>query len=278
MRKLIKKIRHELAEYYSESETNALIQIIAIDILEISNTAFFLRDEITLTPSQEATVAQCIERLKKWEPIQYIIGETEFCNLRFKVDPSVLIPRPETSELVQWIIAETPQKPCNILDIGTGSGCIAISLDKELTQAQVRAWDISPEAIETARSNNVLNSTNVIFEQCDILGCTPQEELFDIIVSNPPYIKEVEKENMESNVLDWEPGTALFVPDNNPLLFYREIAAKARTMLTDGGKLYFEINREHGAEICSMLASLCYSNIELRKDFADNDRMIRAVK
>ena len=278
MRKLIKKIRHELAEYYSESETNALIQIIAIDILEISNTAFFLRDEIALTPSQEATVAQCIERLKKWEPIQYIIGESEFCNLRFKVDPSVLIPRPETSELVRWIIAETPPKPCNILDIGTGSGCIAISLDKELTQAQVRAWDISPEAIETARSNNVLNSTNVIFEQCDILGYTPQEELFDIIVSNPPYIKEAEKEKMESNVLDWEPGTALFVPDNAPLLFYREIAAKARTMLTDGGKLYFEINREHGAEICSMLASLGYSNIELRKDFADNDRMIRAVK
>ena len=278
MRKLIKKIRHELAEYYSESETNALIQIIAIDILGISNTAFFLRDEIAITPTQEEVVTQCIERLKKWEPIQYIIGETEFCNHKFKVNPSVLIPRPETSELVRWIIAETAQKPCSILDIGTGSGCIAISLDKELPQAQVRAWDISDKAIETARSNNALNSTNVTFEHCDILDYTPEEAQFEIIVSNPPYIKEVEKENMESNVLDWEPATALFVPDNDPLLFYRAIAVKARTMLTSGGKLYFEINREYGAEICSLLASLGYSDIELRKDFADNDRMIRAVK
>ena len=145
-----------------------------------------------------------------------------------------------------------------------------------LPNAQVTAWDISPRAIETAESNNILNSTKVTFVEQDIFTAS-EAATYDIIVSNPPYIKEVEKINMQRNVLDWEPSIALFVPDNDPLLFYREIARKGVQLLKNGGKLYFEINREHGEDTCNMLAEYGYSNIELRKDFADNDRMIRAT-
>lgn len=276
MRKLINNIRQELKSVYSESETDALIRIIALDLLKINNTTFFLRDAVSLTPAQTTLLDNCIKRLKKNEPIQYIIGEAPFCELTFKVNPSVLIPRPETSELIQWITTECSiTKPCRILDAGTGSGCIAISLARKLPHAEVTAWDISREAIETAKSNNELNNTEVLFQERDILTFTPKDEKFDIIVSNPPYIKEKEKTTMESNVLDWEPALALFVPDNDPLLFYRTIAEKAKKMLTSRGKLFFEINREHGAEICDMLSSLGYSDVELRKDFAENDRMVK---
>ncbi|MBQ5817424.1 MAG: peptide chain release factor N(5)-glutamine methyltransferase, partial [Bacteroidaceae bacterium] len=211
------------------------------------------------------------------EPIQYILGETEFCDLTFKVNPSVLIPRPETSELVRWIVEENGDKECRILDIGTGSGCIAISLAKMMPSAAVTAWDISPEAIETAESNNKLNGTNVTFARQDIFAAEGEGAKYDIIVSNPPYIKENEKEKMQRNVLDWEPCIALFVPDNDPLLFYRQIARKGLQLLKNGGRLYFEINRENGEETCAMLAEYGYTAIELRKDFADNDRMIRAI-
>lgn len=276
MKRLIKQLRDELSPLYPQGEREALIRIIATELLKIGNTAFYLKDEITLDPARQATLDNAIERLKKAEPIQYILGQTEFCDLTFKVNPSVLIPRPETSELVKWIVEENKKEQTNILDIGTGSGCIAISLAKMLPNAQVTAWDISPRAIETAESNNRLNGTKVTFVQQDIFTAS-EEATYDIIVSNPPYIKEVEKRNMQRNVLDWEPSIALFVPDNDPLLFYREIARKGVQLLKNGGKLYFEINREHGEDTCNMLAEYGYTNIELRKDFADNDRMIRAT-
>lgn len=276
MKRLIKQMRDELSPLYPQGEREALIRIVAMDLLKIGSTAFYLKDEINLDPARQATLDNAIERLKKAEPIQYILGQTEFCDLTFNVNPSVLIPRPETSELVKWIIEENGNKETNILDIGTGSGCIAISLAKMLPNAQVTAWDISPRAIETAESNNILNSTKVTFVEQDIFTAS-EAATYDIIVSNPPYIKEVEKTNMQRNVLDWEPSIALFVPDNDPLLFYREIARKGVQLLKNGGKLYFEINREHGEETCNMLAEYGYTNIELRKDFADNDRMIRAT-
>ena len=276
MKRLIKQLRDELSPLYPQGEREALIRIVAMDLLKIGSTAFYLKDEITLDPTRQATLDNAIERLKKAEPIQYILGQTEFCDLTFKVNPSVLIPRPETSELVKWIVEENKKEQTNILDIGTGSGCIAVSLAKMLPKAQVTAWDISPRAIETAESNNRLNGTKVTFVQQDIFTAS-EEATYDIIVSNPPYIKEVEKRNMQRNVLDWEPSIALFVPDNDPLLFYREIARKGVQLLKNGGKLYFEINREHGEDTCNMLAEYGYTNIELRKDFADNDRMIRAT-
>lgn len=277
MKRLIKQLRNELGALYSQGECDALIRIIALDLLKIGNTTFFLRDEITLDETQQKMLHNAIERLKRAEPIQYILGETEFCDLTFKVNPSVLIPRPETSELVRWIVAENSARENSILDIGTGSGCIAISLAKMMPQATVTAWDISPEAIETAESNNKLNGTKVTFIEQDIFAPSNNNEKYDIIVSNPPYIKEAEKENMESNVLNWEPHIALFVPNNDPLLFYRQIALKGTQLLKNGGRLYFEINREHGEETCNMLTQYGYTAIELRKDFADNDRMIRAI-
>lgn len=270
-------MRDELSPLYPQGEREALIRIIATDLLKISSTAFYLKEEINLDTTRQAILGNAIERLKKAEPIQYILGETEFCDLTFTVNPSVLIPRPETGELVRWIVGENSNKETKILDIGTGSGCIAITLAKMLPQASVTAWDISQRAIETAKENNRRNGTNVTFATQDILATIDEKTKYDIIVSNPPYIKEVEKRNMQSNVLDWEPAVALFVPDDDPLLFYREIARKALQLLKSDGKLYFEINREHGEEVCTMLAEYGYTNIELRKDFADNDRMIRAT-
>lgn len=277
MKSIANKIHEGLADIYTAGEISALTRIIATELLAVSQMAFYMKDDVALTAEQETLLDDAIARLQKHEPIQYILGYSDFCGLRFKVTLATLIPRPETSELVEWIASEATGNE-SILDIGTGSGCIAISIANKLPQSKVSAWDISPDALAVATENSKANGCNVVFKQVDILGYQPAGEQFDIIVSNPPYIKEVEKELMHSNVLDWEPHTALFVPDNDPLLFYRTIAQKATTMLCPGGKLYFEINRAHGKETIEMLAALGYANIELRKDFADNDRMIRAVK
>ena len=267
-----------MSGYYTQSEVSALTRIIATEMLGVAQMTYFLKDDVTLKAEQEAMLFNAIERLKKQEPIQYIQGYSDFCGLRFKVTPATLIPRPETSELVEWIASEHSGKKVNILDIGTGSGCIAISLAHKLPKSNVTAWDISTTALAVAAENSRNNSTEVTFERVDILSYEPKSAQFDIIVSNPPYIKENEKSAMHNNVLDWEPHTALFVPDSDPLLFYRTIAEKGLQMLAPNGTLYFEINRAHGAETMEMLANIGYTNIELRKDFADNDRMIKAKR
>ena len=277
MKAIAKQIGEQLTGFFQAGEITALTRIIATELLGVSQMAFYLKDDITLTAEQQTLFDNAIERLKKQEPIQYILGYSDFCGLKFKVTPATLIPRPETSELVEWIVSESTGNG-SILDIGTGSGCIAISLAHRLPQSKVTAWDISNDALDVAADNSKANGCAVAFEEVDILAYKPTGELFDIIVSNPPYIKENEKAAMHSNVLDWEPHTALFVPDNDPLLFYRAIAIKGLSLLRPGGKLYFEINRAHGQETVEMLKSLGYTGIELRKDFAENDRMIRAVK
>ena len=278
MKQLVKRINDALAPHYPQGEMSALARIIATELLGFSQTAYYLKDKVTLTPTDEEKLADALARLQKNEPIQYILGYSDFCGLRFKVTTAVLIPRPETSELVQWIKTECGTAK-SLLDIGTGSGCIAVSLAKQLPHTHVTAWDISPAALEIAQENSRANGCNVLFEQRDILTYSPTAtDKFDIIVSNPPYIKESEKETMENNVLLWEPHLALFVPNDSPLLFYRAIAQKALTMLTTGGMLFFEINREHGAETVAMLQAMGYHDITLRKDFAENDRMIKAVK
>ena len=277
MKGIIKRINEALTDSYSAGEISALTRIIATELLGVAQMAFYLKDGIALTAEQEALLDNAIERLKNQEPIQYILGYSDFCGLRFKVTPATLIPRPETSELVEWIESEATGHE-SILDIGTGSGCIAVSLAHKLPQSDVTAWDISPDALAVAAENSKANGCAVAFELVDILVHQPGGKLFDIIVSNPPYIKENEKESMHANVLDWEPHTALFVPDSDPLLFYRTIAEKGLILLKPGGRLYFEINRAHGKETMEMLAALGYTHIELRKDFAENDRMIRVVK
>lgn len=271
------RIKEGLTDSYPVGEITALTRIIATEILDIPQMTFFLKENVELTHEQEATLDDAIKRLQKHEPIQYIQGYSDFCGLRFKVTPATLIPRPETSELVEWVASEATGNE-RILDIGTGSGCIAVSLANKMPQSKVTAWDISNEALAVATENSRSNGTEVLFEQVDILSYRPEENLFDIIVSNPPYIKENEKSAMHSNVLDWEPHTALFVPDSDPLLFYRTIAKKGLTLLKPGGTLYFEINRAHGAEIMKKLADYGYTGIELRKDFADNDRMIKGIR
>lgn len=278
MKRIAQIINEGLSGYCTADEVPALTRIIATEMLGIAQTAFFLKDDITLTAEQEATLADAVKRLQKHEPIQYIQGHCNFCGLRFKVTPATLIPRPETSELVEWIAGDNRGKPASILDIGTGSGCIAISLARALPMSKVTAWDISPKALAVAKENSQRNGTDVTFEQTDILTYKPTDTQFDIIVSNPPYIKESEKSAMHSNVLNWEPHTALFVPDSDPLLFYRAIAAKGLTLLSPGGALYLEINRAHGAETVEMLANYGYTNIELRKDISHNDRMIKATR
>ena len=277
MKTIARHINEALSNCYSAGEVSALTRIIATELLGIPQMTFFLKDDVTLTAEQQTLLGNAIERLKKQEPIQYILGYCDFCGLRFKVTPVTLIPRPETSELVEWVASEATGKE-SILDIGTGSGCIAVSLAYRVPQSKVTAWDISPGALAVATENSKANNSAVRFEQVDILGYQPIGEQFDIIVSNPPYIKENEKSAIHANVLNWEPHTALFVPNSDPLLFYRTIAQKGLSMLSNGGKLYFEINRAHGKETVEMLESLGYTGIELRKDFADNDRMIRAVK
>lgn len=278
MKRIAQIIYDELSGYYTQSEVSALTRIIATEMLGVAQMTYFLKDDVTLKAEQEAMLFNAIERLKKQEPIQYIQGYSDFCGLRFKVTPATLIPRPETSELVEWIASEYSGNIVNILDIGTGSGCIAISLAHKLPESNVTAWDISTAALAVAAENSRNNGTEVAFEQVDILSYEPKSAQFDIIVSNPPYIKENEKSAMHNNVLDWEPHTALFVPDSDPLLFYRTIAEKGLTLLKPGSTLYFEINRAHGTETMKMLADYGYTDIELRKDFADNDRMIKATR
>ena len=199
--------------------------------------------------------------------------------MSFVVDRNVLIPRPETQDLVQWIVDDCLEKnPCRIVDMGTGSGCVSISLAKLLPQAQIEAWDISEGALSVARQNAIHNGAEVRFRKQDILSFVPEKACLEVIVSNPPYIGESEKTEMEANVLDWEPHSALFVPDDDPLLFYRAIARLGVDMLVKGGSLYFEINRAYGNETMAMLQQLGYQHIVLKKDRFENERMIKAVK
>lgn len=277
LKQILQHIRTQLGRYYTTGEVTALSRILATELIGIKESTYFLKDPVILTPEQQQQLDKALERLQEHTPIQHILGYENFCGLRFTVNGNVLIPRPETQELVEWIESESTGKE-KILDIGTGSGCIAVSLAHKMPHSTVEAWDISSDALAVAQENSRINDTHVKFAQRDILTHHPEGERFDIIVSNPPYIKEAEKASMEANVLCWEPHTALFVPDSDPLLFYRTIAQKALTMLPPGGRLYFEINRAYGQETARLLATLGYRNIELRKDFADNDRMIRACK
>jgi release factor glutamine methyltransferase len=215
--------------------------------------------------------------LKKNEPYQYVFGKCEFYGLEFRVTPDVLIPRPETEELVEWVLSENSMAD-RFLDIGTGSGCIAVTLGKKIPAAAIHAWDISDGALAIAAENAAYNGVVVQFLKRDILQSFSAETSFDVIVSNPPYVMESEKVTMEENVLHFEPHEALFVPDNDPLLFYRRIAEVALEMLHEGGRLYFEVNRTKGASICSMLQQRGYLEVESRNDLSGNLRMIKAVK
>jgi len=272
----IASIRKELAGIYSIQEIESLIFLIFEKLKGYSRTQFLLDKGETLNTQEQFEINQIVQRLKNHEPIQYILGETEFYGLPFYTVPGVLIPRPETEELVQWIIQENKQPKPTILDIGTGTACIAISLRKNIPESTVLACDISTVCVETASRNSELNFAEVSVFEYDILNKTPEIQFpeLDIVVSNPPYIREAEKHLMEKNVLEHEPELALFVSDENPLIFYERIADFSRIHLKNQGRLYFEINEAFGSECCDMLQKKGFSEIVLKKDIHDKDRMI----
>ena len=253
-------------------------------ITGLTTAQLLAEPNLQLTEEQRVWMEEAICRLENNEPLQHVLRYGEFYGRKFKCDGRALVPRPETEELVDWIINDwatinSRQLPINVLDIGTGTGCIALSLAKELEGAKITAVDISTAALSLARENaEILEAKDVRFIECDILGdCNVIEEGYDVIVSNPPYVRECEKKEMEANVLDYDPHTALFVSDEDPLVFYRAIAEFALTHLTPNGALYFEINQYLGRETCDLLVAMGYKNVELRDDINGNARMVRAT-
>lgn len=245
------------------------------------------RIDLVLNPQLETQLLhrwnQAMEALERFEPIQYIIGETEFYGLPFDVTPATLIPRPETEELVEWILKDAGLTSLSILDVGTGTGCIPITLAKQLPQAQVTSIDVSTEALAVATRNAERNGVNVQFIPQSVLETEALEtcfadQFFDVIVSNPPYVRHLEKHEIQPNVLEHEPHLALFVEDDDALLFYSHIGQFALNHLKKGGKLYFEINQYLGNETIALVESLGFQNIVLRKDLFGNDRMLRCER
>jgi len=268
----------ELSPLYDEKEIESFFYIALESFHNKKRIDLALNPEMEMDAVQLLRWESVLADLKKEKPIQYILGETEFYGLPFLVNENILIPRPETEELVEWILESTKyeeqSEKLKILDIGTGSGCIAISLAKNLPNAQVSAIDVSEKALDTAHKNAEINKVDVIFFLKNILETEVLDEKYDIIVSNPPYVRNLEKEEIKPNVLQYEPHLALFVEDNDALLFYRKIAELAKKNLSENGKLYFEINQYLGKETIELLEEMGFKNIDLKKDIYGNDRMI----
>ena len=276
----------ELQTIQEDSEIESFFFILTEFLHNLKRIDVSLHPDFEITESYFKKWQTIISELKTEKPIQYITGEAWFYGLRFEVNENTLIPRPETEELVEWIVESQKSKVENlniqksnnltILDIGTGSGCISITLKKEIPNAQVSAIDISEKALEIARKNASDNQVEVNFIHRNILETESLDEKYDVIVSNPPYVRNLEKQEIKRNVLDYEPHLALFVDDSDALLFYRKIAQLALKSLAPNGKLFFEINQYLGKETIELLEQLGFKNIELRKDFMGNDRMICA--
>lgn len=267
-----RQLWQRLVPVYGEGEAQAIARLI-YEVRYGLTLSDLLMGRDSSVPQDE--LEQIAIRLERQEPVQYILGQADFCGRMFIVNKHVLIPRPETAELCQWIV---PSK--KILDIGTGSGCIAITLAAEMPEAELTAWDISEEALKVAEENAKRTNVHVSFEQIDILHLPSNllHQTYDLIVSNPPYICNKERACMEANVLEHEPHTALFVPDDDPLLFYRAIAQYGQTALEPEGWLYFEINPLYAQPLSDMLHMMSYHDIELKLDQYGKQRMIRAKR
>lgn len=271
-------MRQSLQYLYDAREISNIADCVLEHLLHTDRTHLLMERNSVLSESVHQQVEAIAMRLHSGEPLQYILGAAPFYGMDLRVSPAVLIPRPETEELVEWILSEHDKHPRRVLDMGTGSGCIALALAQNRPSWSVEAIDISNEALDLARKNADENGIKVDFRQEDILQMPSQQEIYDIIVSNPPYITPSEKKQMHCNVLDFEPHQALFVPEDDPLLFYRAIARFASTALKPGGRLYFEINRRFGRETLDMIQQESTLQPTLRKDISQNDRMIMAVK
>ena len=280
--KEIKNIYHlELDPLFPKEEVDSFFYLVIDHYLGLERFVLAMQPNLVVSKDNEEPLFYALSQLKQERPIQYILGKAHFCDLEFGVDENVLIPRPETEELVYWILNEvqqrTRQEGLRILDIGTGSGCIAISLAKNLPNAKVYALDISKKALQIAQQNAVDNKVDIVFLEADILSMEGFKDKFDVIVSNPPYVRELEKKEMKNNVLEHEPGLALFVSDGDPLIFYKKITLFALNHLKTSGMLFFEINQYLGEEMKQLLEAGNFSEIELRKDMYGNDRMLKAV-
>ena len=276
----IKNIYHiELDALYSKEEVASFFYLVLEKYTKINRFGLVMQPNLNITKEEEEPFFESLAALKKEKPIQYILGEATFMDLILKVDKNVLIPRPETEELVQWLIDDVGgTSELKILDIGTGSGCIAISLAKNLPSSKVYALDISKGAIALARENAVLNGVEINFINADILTSSLDLNVsFDIIVSNPPYVRELEKKEIHNNVKKYEPSLALFVDDDKPLIFYEAIAAFAKKHLKVNGKIYLEINQYLGEETKTLLEAKNFKPVRLKKDIFGNDRMLKAI-
>jgi release factor glutamine methyltransferase len=328
VRDVFTAFRQGLAALYGAAEIEALTLLTLAEVTGTSKAALKAFPEQELTLTQQEEINTILTQLQTGKPLQYILSYTEFYGLKFWVNPAVLIPRPETEELVEWAISSWQlavggwQKPFQIVDMGTGSGCIAISLKKNLPDVMVSAIDISPEALNTAKENAKLNEVDINFVEADILNIkhssplergrvdsaaagvclnsndtplhpshegnpanpplilNPQHTTHNVqlIISNPPYVTPADKRQMHTNVTDFEPHTALFVPENDPLLFYKAIINFAVNSLVSGGLLFFEINESFGKETVELLQNKGFKNVELRQDMSGRDRMVKAVK
>lgn len=275
-----------LATLYPKTEIDSFFFLLIEEYLEFQRIDLILKPDFLITDATLSLFKKALERLKKEEPIQYILGKTEFYGYPFLVNKNTLIPRPETEELVEWILIEMAKlqttifykqhkNPLSILDIGTGTGCIPISLAKKLPKTNISAIDISTNALNIAKQNAILNNVEVKFLEMDILTTENLPQKFNVIISNPPYVRELEKAEINNNVLQNEPHLALFVTDNNPLIFYDKIADLAKKHLVKNGLLFFEINQYLGKETVTILKQKEFKNIELKKDLFGNDRMIK---
>jgi release factor glutamine methyltransferase len=271
----------ELSSIYDLGEAESFFYLILEEKQQLKRIDLALNPDLIFSNEEIQLWNSILEQLQKEIPIQYLLGKTSFYGLEFEVNPAVLIPRPETEELVEWIIqsqkSEVRSQNVKILDIGTGSGCIAISLAKNIVNAEVFAIDVSKKALATAKKNGEINQVKVTFLEKNILETDDLEQQFDIIVSNPPYVRELEKQEIKKNVLDNEPHLALFVADNDALIFYRKIAELAQKNLSPKGQLFFEINQYLGIEMLILLEKMNFKNIELRQDIYGNDRMIKGT-
>lgn len=275
--KLIKTFYTNLKEIYLETEIKAISEMVFEHFLNYTKSDLLMKSDQLLDNGMISYIEHVLTRLQKHEPIQYILGYAHFYNCLFNVNSNVLIPRQETEELVDWIISESKNvQNLKILDIGTGSGCIAISLSLNITDAEVHAIDLSIDALEIAMKNAEKNNAKVSFHQVDILNPSIKEEnrQFDIIVSNPPYVLNSEKEKMQKNVLDFEPEIALFVNDNDPLLFYKAIINYSKSNLKSGGTIYFEINENLGENVSELFKKYGFEQITIKKDINDKYRMV----
>ena len=272
----------ELTPIFDEGEAESFFYLILEEKQQLKRIDLALQPDLVFSKDEMIVWNLILEQLKQEIPVQYLLGKTSFYGLDFEVNPNVLIPRPETEELVDWIIKSQKSKvksqEFRILDIGTGSGCIAISLAKNIPNAQVFAIDVSEKALATAKKNAEINKVKVSFLSINILAKTDLEQQFDIIVSNRPYVRNLEKDEIKKNVLDNEPHLALFVEDDDALIFYKKIAELAMKNLSDNGQLFFEINQYLGKEMIELLERMNFKNIELRKDIYGNDRMILGTK